>query len=120
MHPVAVLPNSSCCYQVATKGRVLWQVGGKVHLFPLEFLPKSILPREPKLTQVPPFDKVDLAISGRIVHLLRVGLGFNQHLVGVKGYISSVVPQQKSVLLTREPPCFSGEIKYAVLVQKCS
>jgi hypothetical protein len=49
MHPVAIFPDSTCCYQVATEGRVLGEISGKVHLFPLELFPETVLPREAEL-----------------------------------------------------------------------
>jgi hypothetical protein len=46
VHPVAVFAYSACCNQVAAEGRVLGQVGGKVHFFPLELFSKPILSGE--------------------------------------------------------------------------
>jgi len=72
VHPEAVLAHTACRHQVRTQGIVLRQVCSEIHLLPLEDFLDVFSPWEPELTQVPPFDKVNLPVPGVLVDFIWV------------------------------------------------
>ena len=83
MHSIALLADPSRGNEVGTQRVILGQICGEVHLLPLELLSELVFARETKLTQVPPFDKVEAAILWVIVHFVGVGLHACFHSVSL-------------------------------------
>ena len=74
MHPVALFTYSASRNKIGAEWIILRKVCGEVHLFPLEFLAQVLFARKSKLSQVPPLDEVNFAISRGIIDFVRVRL----------------------------------------------
>jgi hypothetical protein len=120
VHSVALSAYSSSGYQVAAERGVLGQIGSEVHFLPLKFFPQTILSRESEFAQMPTFNEVNLAITGQVIHLLRVTFVVTKHLLRVESLVGSVVLEQKGVFFAIEPPRFSRKLYHLILVQTCS
>ena len=101
MHSVALTSDSSCGNQIRAERIVLWQICGEVHLLPLELFPQLFFSREPKLSQMPSLDEVDLPISRQCVDLIWMLLIASEDLIWVSLTIRFVVAQEEGVLFTR-------------------
>ena len=75
MHSIALTANLASGHQVAGQRCVLGQICSEIHFLPFEFLLEAVLAREAKLTQMPPLDKVNLAVAWAVIDLLRMALG---------------------------------------------
>jgi hypothetical protein len=116
VHSVALSPDAACRHQVAAQRSVFGQVGSEVHLLPFELFAQAILPWKPEFSEVPPTDKVNLAILGAVVDLMWVALVALHHSLRVECLVGPVVPQQEAVLLSVEPPFLCGELNHLILV----
>ena len=66
---------------------------------------------------MPSLDKVNLAVTWLIVHLLRVTFFTTKHRVRVKSLIGAIMSKQESVLLTIEPSGLSRKFYDLILVK---
>ena len=92
MHPIALIAHAASRDQIRAQRVILGQIRREVHLFPLELLSKLFFPWEAKLTQMPSFDEVDLAIFGRLIDFIWVRPLAHMYLLREHCHICLIVP----------------------------
>ena len=111
MHPVALATYSTSGDEVRADRIILRQIGREVHLLPLELFAQVIFPWEAKLSEMPSFDEVDLAISRERIDFVRVSINPGDNLIRIGLAIGLVVTQEECILFAIQPANLSRELK---------